>query len=70
MDKLIEQAVKVLTDNIGFKEIELSDGVNKVRVVRNAPYITYGTNEPYTYKYSTYGTNEPYIYKYSTPYQY
>ena len=53
MDKLIEQAVKVLTDNFGFNEIEMSDGVNKVRVVRNAPCITYSTNEPYTYKYST-----------------
>ena len=52
MDKLIEQAVKVLTDNLGLNEIELSDGVNKVRVVRNASYITYGTIEPYTYKYS------------------
>ena len=49
MEELIKTAIKAMQEGMGFNEIELSDGVNKVRLVRftPAPYITY----PLTYTY-------------------
>jgi len=41
MDKLIEKAIKVLNENCLINEVELSDGVSKVRVVRNVANVTY-----------------------------
>jgi len=40
MDKLIEKAIKVLNENYSVNEVELSDGVSRVRVVRNAAAMT------------------------------
>ena len=37
MDELIKKAIKTLTDNGGFNEIELSDGCLKVHLIRFTP---------------------------------
>jgi len=49
MEELIKQAMKALQENPLVNEVELADGINKVRVVRNAPaiYCTW----PWTYTY-------------------
>ena len=41
MDSLLEKAYKFLSEHTEINEVELTDGTIKVRVVRNAPIITY-----------------------------
>ena len=38
MNKLLEQAIAFLEDNPTVTEIELSDGTNRVRIVRAIPF--------------------------------
>ncbi len=54
MKKLLEQAKKFLEENPNLNEIELSDGINKIRIIRNSPVIWYYQPTP----------------TYTTPYQY
>jgi len=49
MENLLKQAKKFLDENPSFNEVELSDGINRVRVVRNSPVVWY--SYPYTYQY-------------------
>jgi hypothetical protein len=49
MDKLLEQAKKFLQENMNINEVELSDGFNKVRIVRNAPFINVQSLYPQQY---------------------
>ena len=51
MKKLLEQAKKFLEENPELNEAELSDGINKVRVVRSIPSIWYYQPQPYQYQY-------------------
>ena len=55
MEKLLEQAKKFLDENLQFNEVELSDGINRVRVVRNCPMYWYPT---VTYQQPVY-TSQP-----------
>ena len=60
MERLLETAKKFLSENLDLNEVELSDGINKVKVVRNAPNIWYYQPQPiwqYTYQPAGYGTN-------------
>lgn len=41
MDSLIEKAREFLAKHFDINEIELSDGVNRVRLIRNSPSIMY-----------------------------
>ena len=41
MDELIKKAIKTLTENGGFNEIELSDGPMRVHLVRFTPVPYY-----------------------------
>ncbi len=41
MKELLDIAIKALTDNTGINEIEVFDGSNNVRVIKNAPVIWY-----------------------------
>ena len=57
MESLLEKAYKFLSEHPEINEVELSDGTNRVRVVRNAPVNQY----PYwTYTYTP--PNEPKYY--------
>ncbi len=48
MEKLLEQAKKFLYENPYFNEVDLSDGINMIKVVRNSAVIWYYNNtEPY-----------------------
>jgi len=53
METLIKMAMEALEKNPLIDEIELAEGQYKVRVVRNAPNITYWTSSPYQYSYQT-----------------
>lgn len=50
MDKLIEKALRTLERDYSVNEVELSNGVDRVRVVRNtpAPTISCPTQIPYS----------------------
>lgn len=60
MEKLLKIAKEFLNENLFLNEVELSDGIGKVRVVRNSPVVWYYT-QPYTYQYTIpgYNPNQP-----------
>lgn len=47
LDKLIEKAIQTLKDNLGFNEIELSDGGTRVHLVRFTPVPWYQQAAPW-----------------------
>lgn len=51
MDTLIEKAQKFMRENPTINEVELSDGTNKVRIIRNIPTIWCNYPYPYTITY-------------------
>ncbi|MBE9570314.1 MAG: hypothetical protein IMF11_06800 [Proteobacteria bacterium] len=53
METLLRAAMKFLDENMGINEVELSDGINRVKVVRYAPTIQYYTTPP-SYPYAPY----------------
>lgn len=46
MDKLIEQATKIMLDDPLLNEVVLSNGKDSVRLVKGAPNITYWASWP------------------------
>ncbi len=47
MDELIKQAIKALSENLSFNEIELCDGCMKVHLVRFTPVPWYHQPGPW-----------------------
>ena len=59
MDNLMEKAKKFLDSNYDINEIELSDGISRVKLVRNLPVVQYyqPPNTLYQYHYPQYPYN-------------
>lgn len=49
MESLLEKAYKFLSEHTDINEVELIDGINRVRVIRNAPVIKYPDWAPSTF---------------------
>lgn len=54
MDKLIEEAVKVLEENLGLNEVTLSNGANTVHLVRFTPTPAWYYTSLYPIQYPQY----------------
>ena len=62
MDNLMEKAKKFLDSNYDINEIELSDGVSRVRLMRNSPVMQYYQPQYTPYQYQYHYPQYPYNY--------